>query len=89
MKVTRAQDLEGLRAAGRAVAQTLAAMGAALTPGMTTAELDAPWGEDVGGARGPLGAPARLSFPRRHLHQPERGSRSWHSRASNLGAGGR
>ena len=41
MKVTRAQDLEGLRAAGRAVAQTLAAMGAALTPGMTTAELDA------------------------------------------------
>ena len=41
MKGTRAQDLEGLRAAGRAVAQTLAAMGAALTPGMTTAELDA------------------------------------------------
>ncbi|MEE3108721.1 MAG: type I methionyl aminopeptidase, partial [Pseudomonadota bacterium] len=39
--MTRAQDLEGLRAAGRAVAQTLAAMGAALTPGMTTAELDA------------------------------------------------
>ena len=87
MKVTRTQDLEGLRAAGRAVAQTLAAMGAALTPGMTTAELDALGAKMLAEHRA-RSAPSAIIVSRRHLHQPERGSRSRHSRASNLGAGG-
>ena len=69
MKVTRAQDLEGLRAAGRAVAQTLAAMGAALTPGCYRGARR-PWGEDAGGAGPP--APHAIIVSRRHPHQPER-----------------
>jgi methionyl aminopeptidase len=40
MSIGSASDLEGLRRAGRVVAQTLAAMRAAARIGMTTAELD-------------------------------------------------
>lgn len=41
MTISNEGDLEKLREIGRIVARTLAAMGAALEPGMTTAELDA------------------------------------------------
>ena len=40
MTITQAAELEGLREIGRVVADALQAMGRALTPGMTTAELD-------------------------------------------------
>ena len=40
MTITSQTDLEELRAIGRIVAQVLAAMGAAIEPGMTTRELD-------------------------------------------------
>lgn len=40
MTITHEDELEKLRHVGRVVAQTLTAMGAALEPGMTTAELD-------------------------------------------------
>lgn len=40
MTVTNDEDLRKLQAIGRIVAQTLEAMGAAIEPGMTTAELD-------------------------------------------------
>lgn len=41
MTVTTEEELAGLRAIGRIVANTLAAMGRALEPGMTTGDLDA------------------------------------------------
>ncbi|MGD9738437.1 MAG: type I methionyl aminopeptidase [Bauldia sp.] len=41
MTISDDTDLEKLKAIGRIVANTLAAMGAAIEPGMTTAELDA------------------------------------------------
>lgn len=41
MTITTEDELEGLKAIGRIVAQVLGAMGAAIEPGMTTAELDA------------------------------------------------
>jgi methionyl aminopeptidase len=41
MTVSNDEDLRKLQAIGRIVAQTLEAMGAAIQPGMTTAELDA------------------------------------------------
>lgn len=41
MIVTTEEELEGLKAIGRIVAQALAEMGAAIEPGMTTRELDA------------------------------------------------
>lgn len=41
MTVTHEDELEGLKAIGRIVANTLQRMGRALEPGMTTAELDA------------------------------------------------
>lgn len=41
MRIRQHTDLAGLRAAGQAVAQTLVAMGEALEPGLSTAELDA------------------------------------------------
>jgi methionyl aminopeptidase len=41
MTITNDEELQGLREIGRIVADTLAAMGKALEPGMTTAELDA------------------------------------------------
>jgi methionyl aminopeptidase len=40
MSIDNEQDLEGIRRAGRAVADTLAAMRAAVRPGITTGELD-------------------------------------------------
>jgi methionyl aminopeptidase len=40
MSIDNAQDLEGIRRAGRVVAETLAAMRAAVRPGITTGELD-------------------------------------------------
>ncbi|MCI3132971.1 type I methionyl aminopeptidase [Phenylobacterium aquaticum] len=40
MTITHEDELEKLRRVGQVVAQTLTAMGAALEPGMTTAELD-------------------------------------------------
>lgn len=40
MTITHEDELDGLKAIGRIVANTLQAMGAALEPGMTTAELD-------------------------------------------------
>jgi methionyl aminopeptidase len=41
MTITHEDELDGLREIGRIVANTLQAMGAALEPGMTTADLDA------------------------------------------------
>jgi methionyl aminopeptidase len=41
MSIETPDELRGMQAAGRVVAQTLAAMGAAVRPGVTTAELDA------------------------------------------------
>jgi methionyl aminopeptidase len=41
MSIGNVEDLHGIRRAGRAVARTLAAMRAAVRPGITTAELDA------------------------------------------------
>ncbi len=41
MTITQEDELDGLKAIGRIVANTLQAMGRALEPGMTTAELDA------------------------------------------------
>ncbi|MCI5075533.1 type I methionyl aminopeptidase [Oricola sp.] len=41
MTISNEDELESLKAIGRIVANTLEAMGAALEPGMTTAELDA------------------------------------------------
>src|SRR5215207_5387337 len=41
MTISDDTELEKLKAIGRIVANTLAAMGAAIEPGMTTAELDA------------------------------------------------
>ncbi len=41
MTVDSDEDLEGLKKCGRVVSSTLAAMGAYMEPGMTTAELDA------------------------------------------------
>jgi methionyl aminopeptidase len=41
MTISSDEELEKLKAAGRAVARTLAAMGRAMEPGMTTRELDA------------------------------------------------
>lgn len=41
MTITRDEELEALKIIGRIVADTLQAMGRALEPGMTTAELDA------------------------------------------------
>jgi methionyl aminopeptidase len=40
MSIGNERDLQGIRRAGRVVAETLAAMRAAVRPGMTTAELD-------------------------------------------------
>ncbi|MDQ0463773.1 methionyl aminopeptidase [Caulobacter ginsengisoli] len=40
MTIENDEDLQGLKAAGRLVARTLAAMGKALEPGITTRELD-------------------------------------------------
>lgn len=40
MKVASERDIEGLRAVGRVVAQTLAEMAAAIVPGVTTLDLD-------------------------------------------------
>ena len=40
MTITQEDELDGLKAIGRIVANTLQAMGRALEPGMTTAELD-------------------------------------------------
>jgi methionyl aminopeptidase len=40
MSIQSERDLQGMRRAGRVVAETLAAMRAAVRPGMTTAELD-------------------------------------------------
>jgi methionyl aminopeptidase len=40
MSIDNEQDLEGIRRAGRVVAETLAAMRAAVRPGITTGELD-------------------------------------------------
>lgn len=41
MTITQAEELESLKVIGRIVANTLQAMGRALEPGLTTAELDA------------------------------------------------
>jgi len=41
MTVESEEDLEGLKKCGRVVSETLAAMGAYMEPGTTTAELDA------------------------------------------------
>ena len=57
MKIASERDIEGLRAIGRVVAQTLAEMAAAIEPGITTLELDKI------GARALLKAKAR-SAPR-------------------------
>lgn len=63
MIVTSAQELEGLRLAGRAVAAAREAMLAAVEPGITTLELDR-IGEQVLHAHGAASAPqAMYDFP--------------------------
>lgn len=63
MTVRGQRDIEGLRRAGRAVAETLEAMKAALREGMTTRELDA-IGAEALRRRGATPAPAKLyRFP--------------------------
>jgi methionyl aminopeptidase len=63
MTIRGQNDLDGLRRAGRAVAETLETMKAALREGMTTRELDAVGAEALR-ARGATSAPSKLyRFP--------------------------
>ena len=63
MTITREDELDGLKEIGRIVAETLQAMGRALEPGMTTAELDA-LGAEMLEREGALSAPqACYGFP--------------------------
>ncbi len=63
MTITNDDELQGLREIGRIVADTLAAMGKALEPGITTAELDA-IGRDMLEKHGALSAPETVyGFP--------------------------
>jgi methionyl aminopeptidase len=63
MTIRGQNDLEGLRRAGRAVAETLETMKAALREGMTTRELDAVGAEALR-QRGATSAPSKLyRFP--------------------------
>ena len=63
MTVTHQEEMDGLAAIGRIVANTLQAMGRALEPGMTTAELDA-IGRSLLEREGAIPAPeATYGFP--------------------------
>lgn len=63
MTVTQEDELEGLKAIGRIVANTLQHMGRAIEPGMTTAELDA-IGRTILEGAGALSAPeSEYGFP--------------------------
>src|SRR4051812_32676054 len=63
MSIESPADLDGLRAAGRVVAEALAAMRDRVAPGVTTAELDEAAGE-VFARHGALSAPRRVyGFP--------------------------
>lgn len=63
MSISSPADLEGIRRAGRIVAEALEAMRAAVVPGITTAELDA-IGEAVFASHGARSAPrAVYGFP--------------------------
>ncbi len=63
MTITEADELDGLMEIGRIVANTLQAMGRAMEPGMTTAELDA-IGRSLLERDGALSAPeASYAFP--------------------------
>jgi methionyl aminopeptidase len=63
MTVTHQEEMDGLAAIGRIVANTLQAMGRALEPGMTTAELDA-IGRSLLEREGAMPAPeATYGFP--------------------------
>ncbi|QDC10846.1 type I methionyl aminopeptidase [Oceanicola sp. D3] len=63
MTITHEDELEGLREIGRIVAETLQAMGRALEPGMTTAELDA-LGAEILEREGAVSAPqGTYGFP--------------------------
>ena len=63
MTITQEDELDGLKVIGRIVANTLQAMGRALEPGMTTAELDA-LGRKMLEREGALPAPeASYGFP--------------------------
>ena len=63
MTITNDDELQGLREIGRIVADTLAAMGKALEPGITTAELDA-IGREMLDKHGALSAPETVyGFP--------------------------
>jgi methionyl aminopeptidase len=63
MTVTTEEELAGLRAIGRIVANTLATMGRALEPGMTTQDLDS-LGRDLLDRAGAVSAPqAAYAFP--------------------------
>jgi methionyl aminopeptidase len=63
MTITHEDDLDGLRAIGRIVANTMQAMARAMEPGMTTAELDA-IGRDLLDRAGAVPAPeAAYGFP--------------------------
>jgi hypothetical protein len=80
MTISNDDDLKSLQEIGRIVAETLAAMGKALEPGMTTAELDRDRPRPAGGGGRALGARTGLRLPRRDLHQRQRGDRPRHSR---------
>lgn len=63
MTITHEDELDGLKAIGRIVANTLRGMAAALEPGMTTAELDA-IGADLLARAGAVSAPQSVyDFP--------------------------
>lgn len=63
MTITRQEELDGLRAIGRIVANTMQAMARTMEPGMTTAELDAIGAEMLERA-GALSAPrSSYGFP--------------------------
>lgn len=63
MTITHQDDLDGLRAIGRIVANTMHAMAAAMEPGMTTLELDR-IGHDLLEREGAVSAPqATYDFP--------------------------
>ena len=63
MTITKQSELEGLRAIGRIVANILQAMGKAIEPGMTTAELDA-YGRRLLEQHGAVSAPeSTYGFP--------------------------
>ena len=87
MTIDHDDDLVGLRAAARAVAEARDAMLTAAIPGATTGELDA-IGREVLARHGANPAPPTVGFPGCHLRQRQRGSGPRHP-VESAGAAGR